>query len=305
MSNYNDAPTLEAALTPLIEQTIPFDRILVINDGSTDNSMEVLKRIQERAPQIEILDNEKNIGVMASSRIGFERLTEDFVFPASANDIFSTRLVEYATAALAHMPHAHMVAGKIGLRTSDGVEQIISLPFADGTISTCEPELYRALARQRPFSASGGGVFLNRKTAIELGGFRDDFKWMSDWFLYAQISNRHGFVYVPEQFSTMMVSDNQYSSRVNDWRQQGPIIRSFFQTMQTEYPKELDDFRSIALLPSYDWQILPMLLRDAKLRSYISPLLLWRLALSKPARTIARKLLPRRLFNLVRQWVRL
>lgn len=305
MANYNDASTLEAALRPLIEQTVPFDRILVINDGSTDNSMEVLARIQARSPQIEILDNGANIGVMASTRRGLEHLTEDYVFPASANDVFSRHLVEHATAALKHMPNAGMVVGKLGLRDGQGTEQVISLPFADGAISICEPEKYRALMRSRPFSAQGGATFVNRQMAIALGGYRDDLKWMSDWFLFALLANRLGFVYVPEQFGTMMVSPDQYSGGVHDWSKQGPIIKDFFHTLQTEFPQEFTNFRSMALLPSYDWQILPLLLRNKKLRTYITLLLLWRLALSKPARAIARKLLPRRVFNHVRRWVRL
>jgi len=305
MTNYNDAPTLEAALTPLIEQTVPFDRILIIDDGSTDNSLEVLERIRARAPQIEILDNGRNIGVMASTRRGLEHLSEDYVFPASANDLFSRHLVEYAKAALERMPGAGMVAGKLGLRDPRGVEQVISLPFPEAKISICEPERYRALVRSHPFSVSGGAAFVNREMANALGGFRDDFKWMSDWFLFALLANHHGFAYVPEQFGTMFTSASQYSSGANDWRKQGPVIRAYFTTLQQEYPRDFEDFRTAALLPSYDWQILPLLLCSNKWRRYLTPLLLWRLAFFKFARAVARKLLPRRLFNRVRKWVRL
>ena len=208
MANYNDAATIEAALMPLIEQTVPFDRILVVNDGSTDNSMEVLLGLKARFPQLQIHDNERNIGAIASVRYALNELVSE------------------------------------------------------------------------------------------------EMKWMSDWFLYALLSTRHGFVYVPEQFGTMIVGPTQYSSAVRDWRKQGPVVRSFFTIMQNEFPDELKNFRTMALLPSYDWQILPMLLADRTLRAYITPMLLWRLSVTIPARTIARAILPRGAFNALRKWAR-
>lgn len=305
MANYNDAPTLEAALMPLIEQTVPFERILVIDDGSTDHSLEVLAAIKARAPQIEILRNDRNMGVMATTRRGFEHLTEDYVFPASANDVFSRQIVEHAKAALAVMPDAGLVTGKLGLRYGNAEDQVISLPFPNDSISACTPETYRALARAHPFSPQGGATFVNRQMAIALGGFRDNLKWMSDWFLFAMLSNRKGLVYVPEQFGTMMMREGQFSCGLRDWSKQKPIIRDFFTAMQHEFPKDFEDFRAMALLPSYGWQILPMLLRDATLRQYITPLLLWRLLFFKPARALARLLVPRCAFNALRKWARL
>lgn len=304
MANYNDAPTLEAALIPLIEQTVPFDRILVINDGSTDNSMEVLARLKSRAPQLEILDNGRNIGVAASVRRGLEHITEDYVFPASANDIFSHHLVEHALAALKLMPNASMVAGKLGLKDLQGDEQIMSLPFPGDSISIVEPDRYKELVRSHPFSAIGGATFVNRGMMSAFGGYREEMKWMTDWFLFALLAAHHGFVYVPEKFGTMILTQNQYSCAAQDWSKQGPVIQNFFKIMQSEFPKAFEDFRAMALLPSYDWQILPMLLANPKLRSFITPLLLWRLGVSKLARSVARVILPRRVFNPLRKWAR-
>ncbi len=305
MANYNDAATIEAALTPLINQTVPFDRILVINDGSTDNSMDVLARIKAKAPQLEIIDNERNIGAIASVRRGLERITEEYVFPVSANDVFSRLVVEHATAALKIMPNASMIAGKLGYKTMDGSEQVASLPFPEGNITVCDAARYKEMARTHPFSANGAATILNRQRMLEYGSYREEMKWMSDWFLYLMLSTRYGFVYVPEQFGTMITGPNQYSRAVRDWSKQKPVVKSFFTIMQDEYPNDLEDFRAMAVLPSYDWQILPMLLKDRTLRSYLTPLLLWRLSVTIPARSIARAILPRSAFNMLRKWVRL
>ena len=305
VANYNDGATLEAALTPLIEQTVPFDRILVINDASTDNSLEILERLRARVPQMEIINNPRNLGVAAATNIGFAHATEDYVFPASANDIFSTRLVEWAKQALEKMPDAGMVAGELTRHyLQSDKRQTVGLPFPENEPSACSPQLYRDLMKVRPITAFGGATFVHRKRALEMGGFRADMKWSSDLFLFALLANHFGLAYVPEVFGTMTIRPRQYSSALDDWSKQEPVIRSFFRILQQEFPNDYDDFRRVALLPSYHWQTLPMLLGDKNLRSYLTPKLLWRLALYKPLRTIARRLVPDRFFNSLRQLAR-
>jgi glycosyltransferase involved in cell wall biosynthesis len=305
VANYNDGPTLEAALTPFIEQTVPFDRILVVNDASTDNSLEILENLRTRAPQVEIINNARNLGVAAATNIGFAHATEDYVFPASANDTFSTKLVASAKQALEKMPDAGMIAGKLTRHyLQSGKKQTVGLPFPDDDISVCSPERYRNLAKVRPLTAFGGATIVHRKRALEMGGFRSEMKWSSDLFLFALLANRYGFAYVPGVFGTMSIRPRQYSTAIDDWSKQEPVIRSFFRILQQEYPKDYEDFRRTALLPSYNWQTLPLLLSEGTLRSYLTPKLLWRIALYKPLRTIARRLVPDRFFNSLRQLAR-
>jgi glycosyltransferase involved in cell wall biosynthesis len=301
MANYNDAPTLEAALMPLIEQTIPFDRILVINDGSTDDSLQILEKLKARAANLEIIDNARNLGNMASTNIGFSHATEDYVFPASANDLFSNRLVEYAMKALEQIPDAGLIAGKlIRSSTETGKQQTFGLPFPEQGISRLTPQQYRMLMRSRPITACGGATFIHRQRALDMGGYREPMQWMADWFLFALLAARYDTAYVPEVYGTMFIRPGQFSGSINDWSKQQHVIRAFFDIMQKEYPGEYADFRASALLPSYDFQVLPLLLQNR----YLTPLLLWRIALYKPMRACARALLPRSAFEAARAFMR-
>lgn len=302
MANYNDAPTLEAALKPLMEQTVPFDRILVVNDGSTDHSLEVLEKLKAHATNLEIIDNGRNLGNMASTNIGLAHATEDYVFPASANDLFSNRLVEYAMEALKQIPDAGLIAGKlIRACAITGKQETIGLPFPDQGISHLTPQRYRMLLRSRPITACGGATFIHRRRALEMGGYRESMKWMADWFLFALLAARYDTAYVPQVCGTMFTHPGQFSGSINDWSKQQHVIRAFFAIMQKEYPGEYADFRACAMLPSYDFQALPLLLQNR----YLTPLLLWRIALYKPARAFARALLPRSVFQTLRMFVRL
>ena len=65
INNYNNGRFISECLDSVIAQTHPFDRIIVVDDGSTDCSLELLFTYQERYPNLEVL--KKNNGGQLST----------------------------------------------------------------------------------------------------------------------------------------------------------------------------------------------------------------------------------------------
>lgn len=86
--NYNYARFLPDALDSVLAQTDPFDEVVVVNDGSTDNSLEVLARYP-----VKVIDK-PNGGQLTASIEGLKATTSDYVYILDADDYLTPHFVE-------------------------------------------------------------------------------------------------------------------------------------------------------------------------------------------------------------------
>ena len=55
---YNAEKYIEETLETLVKQTLDEYEILVVNDGSTDGTLEILRTYEERYPHLRVIDKE-------------------------------------------------------------------------------------------------------------------------------------------------------------------------------------------------------------------------------------------------------
>lgn len=71
MSVYNDAVHLKEAINSILNQTIKDFEFIIIDDGSTDVSVDILRRYEKQDSRVKVYTNESNIGLAKSLNKGF------------------------------------------------------------------------------------------------------------------------------------------------------------------------------------------------------------------------------------------
>src|SRR5713101_7109500 len=93
----NEARNLEAAVDTVIEAARTFDdfEVLIVNDGSTDDTSEVAERVAAADPRVRVVHHESNQGFAAAYGSGLARARMQYVtFAPGDNEIAPTSLAE-------------------------------------------------------------------------------------------------------------------------------------------------------------------------------------------------------------------
>lgn len=93
---YNDGDTIELCLRTLLRQTYPVKEIIVVDDGSTDNTTNILSRIAKEDPSLHIIPI-KHGGRSKARNVGFKHSKGEIVLFGEGDAIYDK---EYLTKAV-------------------------------------------------------------------------------------------------------------------------------------------------------------------------------------------------------------
>ena len=189
---YNKEAEIERALLSVVEQSLAVGEIIVVNDGSTDNSEAVVREFIHRHPEANIrLITEENRGVSAARNRGISEAKGNYVALLDADDWWLSnyiaeicRLMEYYPDCDAYSTAFDVVNGDTHTRAT--------VPTAEGYISPAS----EALMGRYPIIPST--ATLRRSTLQRSGGFPEGMRIGEDQWLWVRMMQQGAqFAYSP------------------------------------------------------------------------------------------------------------
>ncbi len=209
--NYNHAAFLPEALEGILSQSFRPMEVIAVDDGSTDNSIEVIERFIQEFPIVRLIRNEQNRGVIFSTSRGLELASGDYVYFAAADDLVLPGFFEKSMNLLSRHPYAGLSSAIVeGER--DGMRIPVSLN--DISLNDCflPPLDCIRLLRRRGSWMGGNSTVFRRGALIEAGGFLPELGPLCDVFVEMVIALKHGVCYIPALLSVQRLYTSSYSA---------------------------------------------------------------------------------------------
>lgn len=89
---YNASEYLKTCLNSLVNQTMKNMEIIVIDDGSSDDSLEIIKNFSIKYPFLKYYHNEKNLGQSEVRNIGLSLASGEYIGFIDADDYVNTNM---------------------------------------------------------------------------------------------------------------------------------------------------------------------------------------------------------------------
>lgn len=304
LPTYNSRQYLAKSIQSLIDQTEPFDEIIIIDDGSTDDSINIINTFVSQHKNIYLLKHTSNQGVCEALNNGLKYATGDYVILCAADDCYFRDIVEHAKSCAQKYPTIGIICGDANVyHNKKKSPNYRMLPFSENTLITSN--LFKKIAyRYHVYFNGSGGMFMKRDAILQAGLLHHELRWHSDWLLYITIALQHGIYYIKTPFVDIYMREQSYSSNRLNYAKQKQVMLNTYYAIKNRYPDLWLCFKRAALAPHYTPRYIGLFLSDPTLRKFITLKLLWKLLINNSMITRIGKLFPYRTSLTVRRLIR-
>ena len=197
--NYNHGKQIGEALDALLGQSVQPRAIHIVDDGSTDDSRDVIARYVSLHPHVHATYLSKNQGVIQTMNDWLLSVDDTYVYFASADDIVMPGFFEKSLALLADYPEAALVSSLTLMVDANGVA--MAEPNSPRPLNGSGYLSPAAVAKQLYAVDSwinGNTVIYNREALVAVGGFPLALEGFTDGFVFRLLALMKGACFIEE-----------------------------------------------------------------------------------------------------------
>jgi hypothetical protein len=232
LPNYNHARFIGHALNAMLAQSVQPLEIIVVDDGSTDESLTVIEGLARYHPHIRILRNEVNQGVNASLNRALAVAKGDYIYGAAADDQVLPGFFERSLWLLARHPRAALCCSypsRVDAVTGEVSENALGWSARERYFSPAE-----LAGVMQGHAIAGHTAIVRRDVFSEVGGWIGELQWFTDWYALQVSAFRGGACFIPATlalFRSSLISF--YSTGVRNRELQFRAIENLLRRLQS------------------------------------------------------------------------
>jgi len=187
--SYNAAPYLRAAIESVLGQDYPNIEYLVMDGGSTDGTVELLREYGEKLRWI----SEKDEGQADAIARGLEKTTGAILGWLNADDVLKPGAIRSIIEVFRAHPEVGLVYGNADFIDADGRRL--------GPCTVVEPYSRHRLLHYGDYIIQPASFF-SRRAYQEVGGLDKSLNWAMDWDLYIRLSRQFDVLFIDQDLAS-------------------------------------------------------------------------------------------------------
>jgi glycosyltransferase involved in cell wall biosynthesis len=233
MGSYNYERYLAEAIESVLNQTCPDLELIIVDDGSTDRSAELIRKYQTVDPRVKALFHPRNMGIPRTVNDGFKLAQGKYLAFIGSDDVWMHRKLERQLALIEKYPdaivwsEAKVINGE-GAYTGQLVTELLCAPKKKSG------DMFQELLRED--IVFGQSLLVNAEAAKKVP-FNENLRYVNDHLFFVELANRHKFVFLDEPLVKYRLhGKNATSNNQPLWHKERIIVRRGF---LEKYPRQI------------------------------------------------------------------
>lgn len=212
--NRNDSGYLKKCLDSVLTQDVPPDQIIVVDDQSTDDSVEVIQKRLLSITGAKIVINPTCLGTMGALNEGLKHVTSEYVLFLSSNDYVEDGIFERAKSSIAAAGSPGVWSAMVWVVDESGRHlHLYPSPVVALSDIFLPPDRCIHLASKLGHWFTGTTLIYHRETLQKIGGFDLAYQGMGDMLAALTVASIKGAAFSPEPLGVMRMHEGGLMSR--------------------------------------------------------------------------------------------
>jgi len=218
-ASYNYEKYIKETIESVLNQTYSDWELIIVDDGSSDNSLEVIKSFVNKDNRIKLFahENNQNKGLKETILLGIKKSESEWIAFLESDDLWREDYLEKKVEIIKQYPGVALVFNDIEMFGDETRIKFLKKPFEKNhkylTTKTYPRNMFKDLRdsnRILTFSC-----LLANKEILMNTDFNTPVDKLLDWWLYIHMAYDNEFYYIPEKLTKWRIHCDSYINNRN------------------------------------------------------------------------------------------
>lgn len=208
---YNRKNVIENSIQSVLNQTYPDFELLIIDDGSTDDTKELIDEIKD--PRLRYIRLPENKGVAAARNVGIAEAKYDYIAFQDSDDLWMETKLEKQMKVISENPDIGLVYCPYECRKANG--QLLTVPDDSIPLQEKQGNIYRYMLLRNTIGTPT--ALLRKECLMKTGGFCEGLTCLEDWELFLRFTQCYDVAFLTEALVFANLSTDGVSHNISGY----------------------------------------------------------------------------------------